>query len=103
MDGIGNTAQNLQAAIDGETYEYTEMYPLMVELGVREQHRANAMEFAVGRGRPRPLKWALEAAKAGKDLQETEFTLCPACATSSLGVRHALPDLRAKPEKFVLV
>ncbi|MBE3574150.1 MAG: rubrerythrin [Firmicutes bacterium] len=24
---IGNTAQNLQAAIDGETYEYTQMYP----------------------------------------------------------------------------
>ena len=24
---IGNTEKNLQSAIDGETYEYTEMYP----------------------------------------------------------------------------
>ena len=24
---IGNTRQNLQSAVDGETYEYTEMYP----------------------------------------------------------------------------
>ena len=27
MNGIGTTAENLKAAIDGETYEFTEMYP----------------------------------------------------------------------------
>src|SRR5512147_708192 len=31
MTGIGSTAENLQAAFDGETYEYTKMYPPMVE------------------------------------------------------------------------
>lgn len=27
MDGVGNTIENLQAAIDGETYEFRQMYP----------------------------------------------------------------------------
>ncbi len=27
LKGIGSTRENLQAAIEGETYEYTEMYP----------------------------------------------------------------------------
>ena len=31
LEGVGSTADNLQAAIDGETYEFTEMYPPMVE------------------------------------------------------------------------
>src|SRR5512140_1311950 len=31
LDGIGSTAQNLQAAFEGETYEYTEMYPPMLK------------------------------------------------------------------------
>ena len=30
LDMIATTAENLQAAIDGETYEFTEMYPPMV-------------------------------------------------------------------------
>ncbi len=29
--GIGTTAENLVAAKDGETYEFTEMYPPMIE------------------------------------------------------------------------
>ncbi|HET6266095.1 MAG TPA: rubrerythrin family protein [Acidobacteriota bacterium] len=30
--GIGNTRSNLQSAIEGETYEYTEMYPGMARV-----------------------------------------------------------------------
>lgn len=30
-DPIGTTEKNLQAAVDGETYEYTEMYPGMAK------------------------------------------------------------------------
>lgn len=31
MDGIGTTAENLKAALEGETYEFTEMYPGMIK------------------------------------------------------------------------
>ena len=31
LDGIKSTAENLKAAIDGETYEHTQMYPPMLK------------------------------------------------------------------------
>lgn len=34
--GIGNTKSNLQSAIEGETYEYTEMYPGMARMAREE-------------------------------------------------------------------
>src|SRR5512144_777745 len=40
MEGIGSTAQNLQTAIDGETYEFTQMYPPMLQQAQAEGHKA---------------------------------------------------------------
>ncbi|MBO8093900.1 MAG: rubrerythrin family protein, partial [Prosthecochloris sp.] len=34
MDMVASTADNLRAAIEGETYEYEEMYPPMVDQAV---------------------------------------------------------------------
>ena len=31
LDGVGSTVDNLKAAVAGETYEFTEMYPPMLE------------------------------------------------------------------------
>jgi len=50
LDGIGSTSENLQSAIDGETYEYTEMYPPMFATAESEGHKAKRMfNFAVSR------------------------------------------------------
>ncbi|MCL2153220.1 MAG: rubrerythrin family protein, partial [Oscillospiraceae bacterium] len=38
---VGTTAENLQAAFDGETYEYTEMYPGFVATAVAEGMNEN--------------------------------------------------------------
>src|SRR5262245_40205334 len=43
LGGIGKTAENLQAAIDGETYEFTTMYPPMLEQAEAEAHGAKRM------------------------------------------------------------
>jgi len=40
IDGIGSTTENLQVAIDGETYEYTEMYPPMLKQAEADAHKA---------------------------------------------------------------
>src|SRR5512145_1559778 len=40
MAGIGATAENLKQAIAGETYEYTTMYPPMLQTAEAEGHRA---------------------------------------------------------------
>src|SRR5664279_5494434 len=48
LDGVGSTRENLQAAIDGETYEFTTMYPPMLEQAKADNHRARTMfGFAV--------------------------------------------------------
>ncbi len=43
MGGVGTTVQNLEAAVAGETYEFTEMYPPMVEQAKAEAHKARHM------------------------------------------------------------
>jgi rubrerythrin len=88
MEGIGGTAQNLQAAIDGETYEYKTMYPPMVKQAQADSHRAQRMfAFALEAEavHAKIYAMALEAVKQGKDLTGVEFYLCPVCGIVELG------------------
>ncbi len=88
LDMIASTADNLQAAIDGETDEFTNMYPPMVDKAVADGHKAKTMfKFAVEAEEvhARIYKKALEAVKNGVDLAESEFYLCPVCGYIELG------------------
>lgn len=107
MEKIGSTLENLQAAIDGETYEYTEMYPPMLEQAEKEEHKAKRMfNYAVKAEEvhARIYKMALEAAQRGEDLAEAEFYLCPYCGYIEIGKpTEPCPICGTKPDKFVLV
>ena len=107
MEGVGTTAENLQAAIDGETFEYTKMYPPMLEQAEADSHRARIMfGLAVKAEEVHAQLYskALEAAKQGKDLEDTEFYLCPVCGHIELGgAPDACPICNAKSDKFVQV
>lgn len=88
LDMIASTADNLQSAIDGETYEFKEMYPPMVELAVADGHKAKTMfKFAVDAEAVHANIYtkALEAVKKGVDLDVTDFYLCPVCGYIELG------------------
>lgn len=88
LDGVGSTAENLQAAINGETHEFTDMYPPMVEQAETEGHKAKVMfKFAVKAEAVHAELYqkALEAAKNGKDLEVSEFYLCPVCGHIEFG------------------
>jgi rubrerythrin len=88
LDGIGSTIENLKAAIAGETYEYTEMYPPMSENAVAENHKAKRMfgyALKVEEVHAKLYKLALEAAEQGKDLEEMEIYLCPVCGNIEFG------------------
>lgn len=106
MDGVGSTAENLQAAINGETYEFTQMYPPMLEQAKADDHKAKRMfGYAVEAEQvhAKLYKLALEAAKQGKDL-EAEFYLCPHCGYIEMGKpTAACPICGTKPEKFVQI
>ena len=92
LGGIGATADNLQAAIGGETFEFTEMYPPMLERALAAGHKAARMfGFAVAAEavHARLYQAALEAVRQGKDLETTEFYLCPVCGHIEFGKPEA--------------
>ncbi len=89
LEGVKSTAENLQEAIAGETYEYTTMYPPMLDEAQTEGHRARVMfNYAVKAEAVHAelYKKALEAAAAGLDLAEAHFYLCPVCGHIEFGV-----------------
>ncbi len=88
MNGIGSTADNLKAAVDGETHEFTTMYPPMLKQAEADNHPAKRMFKYAAKAEEVHAKLytlALEAVKAGKDLSATAFYLCPICGHIELG------------------
>lgn len=104
---IASTAENLQAAIDGETEEYTHMYPPMLKQAEADGHKAKIMfKFALGAEEVHANLYtkALEAVKKGIDLDISEFYLCPVCGYIELGAApEKCPICSAKQSMFILV
>jgi rubrerythrin len=107
LDGVGTTADNLKAAIGGETYEFTEMYPPMLQRAVEAGHKAKRMfGYAVEAEAVHAKLYALalEAVQQGEDLAETKFYLCPVCGHIEFGEPpEACPICGAKASRFVQV
>lgn len=107
MDGVGDTVKNLESAIGGETYEFEEMYPPMLEDAIAEGHKAKRMfGFAVEAEQVHAKLYALalEAAKNGVDLTETTFHLCPVCGHIEFGEPpERCPICKLPAAKFVTV
>jgi rubrerythrin len=92
MGGVGSTLQNLEKAVQGETYEFTEMYPPMAEQAKAEGHKSRHMlGFALAAEKVHAglFQQALEAMRSGKDLSQMDVYLCPVCGDIEFGV---LPD-----------
>lgn len=107
LDGIKDTLENLQEAISGETYEFEEMYPPMLTEAKEAGHKASRMfgyAPAAEEVHARIYKLALEAVNQGKDLEITEFYLCPVCGYIELGSRpDRCPICNTIGDKFVLI
>ncbi len=105
LAGIASTRENLQAAIQGETYEYTTMYPPMLERARAEGHRAKLMfGYAVKAEAVHAelYKRALEAIEQGKDLSQARFYLCPICGHIEFGAPpEACPICGTAGARFV--
>ena len=89
MGGVGSTLENLKSAVAGETYEYTEMYPPMVDQAKKEGHKGKVMlGFAnqAEKVHARLFREALEAMQAGKDLSQMDVYLCPVCGDLEFGL-----------------
>jgi len=107
LDGVGSTVDNLQAAIDGETYEFEKMYPPMIEAAGSEGHKAKRMfDYAAKAEAVHAELYsrALEAVKQGKDLDVSEIYLCPICGHIEIGKPEAsCPICGAVASKYVQI
>lgn len=107
MEGVKSTADNLQAAIDGETQEFTEMYPPMLQRAQADGHKARVMfNFAMKAEAVHAdlYRQALEAVQRGEDLAECNIYLCPVCGHVEFGTPpDACPICGAKAERFTQV
>ncbi|MCK5215289.1 MAG: rubrerythrin family protein [Candidatus Omnitrophica bacterium] len=107
LEGIGSTAQNLQAAIEGETYEFKEMYPPMLDAATAEDHKAKRMfKFAIDAEaiHAQLYKLALAAVNSGKDIGANKVYLCPLCGHIELGeAPEKCPICGAPQAKYIQV
>jgi rubrerythrin len=104
MGGVGSTLENLRHAVQGETYEFTEMYPPMVEQAKQENHRARVMlGFATAAEKVHAglFRQALAALESGADLTKMDVYLCPICGDVEFGtVPEKCPICGAPASKF---
>ncbi len=107
MGGVGSTLENLKSAVAGETYEYTEMYPPMVEQAQRENHKARyLLGFANAAEKVHAglFGQALTALESGADLSTMEVYLCPVCGDVEFGTPpDKCPVCGAPQSKYQLV
>ena len=106
MDALKSTAENLKAAFNGETEEYTQMYPPMVKKAEEEGHKAKiALGFAMAAEEVHANLYAkaIECLKEGKDLDEMEIWYCPVCGYIEYGktLPEKCPICKAPAKMFV--
>ena len=107
MGGVGSTLQNLEAAVAGETYEFTEMYPPMLAQAEAEGHKGRHMlgyALSAEKVHARLFSEALAAMKAGKDLSTMDVYLCPICGDVEFGEPpERCPICNAPASKYVKI
>jgi rubrerythrin len=104
--GIKSTTENIKAAIEGEHYEFTKMYPDFIEDVKKENQKAAERTFDLARQveivHHKLYSKALEAVKGDRDLLETSMLVCEVCGyTVEGGAPDICPICGAKHEKFM--
>jgi rubrerythrin len=83
LKGVGNTMDNLKAAVEGEAYEHTTMYPGFIADAEKEGNKAALIGFnaanAVEKVHDKKFAEAAAAVKAGKDQKGRKLYVCPIC------------------------
>ena len=86
---IDSTEKNLEGSIEGETHEYTSMYPAFVTEAETERKSDAVLAFTYAMKAEEVhaslYKKALAALKAGHDLSREPIFLCPVCGNIEIG------------------
>jgi len=102
---IKSTAENLEAAIAGETHEFEIMYPGFIKEAQEEGERGAEISFnsanEVEKIHQQMYSEALKAIHNGNDIETSEYYICGVCGYPALGeVPGKCPVCGAPKEKF---
>ncbi len=103
---IGDVAENIKAAIDGETFEVEEMYPAYNAIAELqgEEGAKKSIHYALEAEKihAEMYRRAEEMVKQGKDVEIGEIYICPICGyTHEGGPPQYCPICGAPKEKFM--
>jgi rubrerythrin len=89
LGGIKDTAANLEAAVEGEGFEFQQMYPKFVAEAEKEANKGALVSFkyalAVEEVHHGLYSKALASVKSGKDLAAAKIWICPTCGNTFVG------------------
>ncbi len=105
LGNIGDTEDNLATAIDGETFEITEMYPVYKQTAAMQddEQAERSMHYALEAEKIHAelYRRAREAASHGDDLDLDTVSICPICGYTTIGeVPDCCPVCGVKGERF---
>ena len=89
MGGIKSTAENVQEAIEGETYEFKEMYPEFLKVAAEEGENQASWSFNVANEvekiHARLYEKAAESLKKNQDMPHVDYYVCKVCGNTVEG------------------
>ncbi len=103
--GLGSTSQNLEGAIEGETYEINEMYPTFLETAKQQKERGAILSFhyalAAEKTHAELYQKAKQAVDGGGDMQLGPVQICDVCGWTAEGeIPDTCPICAAKRDEF---
>ena len=103
--GINSTVENLKAAIEGEHFEFSKMYPEFLEDAKKDGNKAatKTFNFANEVEKIHHLMYdeALAVIEGGKDLGDGDYYICPICGHTHKGKpSDKCPVCGTKAEKY---
>jgi len=108
LDGVKSTAENIAAAVTGETFEFTDMYPQFIEEAKAEDNKAALISFnyanKVEQVHADLYKKAAASISNKQDLPKADIYVCPVCGNTFVGeVPDKCPVCGVVKEKFLKI
>ena len=106
LDGVSSTEENLKSAIEGEGFEFKEMYPPYVSKAKEEGNKRAEISFrnalTVEETHYGLYSEALKAVQSGQDLPANKIQVCSICGHTHYGdAPDRCPVCGAPSERFV--
>ena len=103
--GLGETSENLQGGIDGETFEIEEMYPAYLDVAKMQEESGAARSFHYAYSTEKihaaMFRKAKESVDAGRDVALGSVHICEVCGYTAEGdVPDRCPLCNASKDQF---